>query len=66
MKPYLVRSTVRYVPYDHETETFKDIRIVMADSVADARTKCENWWENRSVEYSYSYHADSEVMETIE
>jgi type IV secretory pathway ATPase VirB11/archaellum biosynthesis ATPase len=43
----------------------EDVRIVMAEDTAEARTKYQDYWQSRTEEYGIYYYADFEVMETI-
>jgi hypothetical protein len=49
-----------------DTRTFEDLRLVVADTAEHAKDKYEDWWEAKSSDYSDSYYATGEVMETIE
>lgn len=63
---FLVKGTVRYTPYMGDTKVFEDLRLVKAASAGEAERKYEAWWEAKSSDYSHSYHASGEVLETVE
>jgi len=63
---FLVKGRVRHTPYMGDTHTFEDLRLVVADTAEHAKDKYEDWWEAKSSDYSDSYYASGEVMETIE
>ena len=65
MIPYIVRGTVSVTPYMGETYKMEDIRIVMANDTAEAYTKYQDYWRQKTSGYSIYYHADCEVMETL-
>lgn len=65
MIPYLVKGTVYVTPYMGDTYTTKDIRIVMADDETDARLKYEDFWNDKTDQYSIYYRVNCDVMETL-
>lgn len=65
MIPYIVRGTVSVTPYMDDTYEMEDIRIVMANDAAEAYSKYQDYWRQKTSEYSIYYHADCEVMETL-
>ena len=65
MFPFLVKGTVEITQYMCDTETYDDIRIVMATNEDEALQKFENFWSCKTDEYSVYYHASGTVMETI-
>jgi hypothetical protein len=66
MIPFIVKGTVRVTPYmDDYPFAVEDIRIVMAVDADEARAKYQDYWDQKTEEYSIYYHADGEVMETI-
>ena len=66
MDVFLVKGSIRYTPYMGDTEIFDDIRLVKANTATEAEEKYQSWWEAKSSEYSHSYWASSEVLETVE
>jgi hypothetical protein len=66
MIPYIVKGTVSVTPYMSDTYKMEDIRIVMARNTAQAYDKYQDYWQNKTEEYSIYYHADGIVTETIE
>lgn len=65
MIPYLVKGTVYVTPYQNDTYTVDDMRIVMADNEDDAKLKYEDYWDNQTEYYSVYYRVDCTVMETL-
>jgi hypothetical protein len=66
MIPYIVKGSVSVTPYMGDTYTVEDIRIVMANDTAEAYTKYQDYWNDKTDEYSVYYRANGQVMETIE
>jgi hypothetical protein len=66
MIPYIVKGSVSVTPYMGDTYTVEDIRIVMANDAAEAYTKYQDYWNDKTDEYSVYYRANGQVMETIE
>ena len=66
MIPYIVKGSVSVTPYMGDTYTVEDIRIVMANDTAEAYTKYQDYWDDKTDEYSVYYRANGQVMETIE
>jgi hypothetical protein len=66
MNIYLVRGTVTVSYYMGDTQKVEDMRLVRADSEAEARDKYADYWDRKTSEYSVYYYADGEVMETVE
>lgn len=65
MIPYIVKGTVYVTPYMGDTYTVEDIRIVLANDEEDAKLKYEEYWNNKTDEYSVYYRVNCTVMETI-
>jgi hypothetical protein len=65
MIPYIVKGSVYVSPYMGDTYTVEDIRIVMAADEEDARLKYEDYWNDKTDEYSVYYRVNCTVMETI-
>ena len=65
MSPFLVKGTVYRTHYMDDTTSFEDIRLVMADDMAEALQKFHDFWACKTDEYSVYYRADGTVMETI-
>jgi hypothetical protein len=66
MIPYIVKGSVSVTPYMGDTYTVEDIRIVMANDTAEAYTKYQDYWNDKTDQYSVYYRANGQVMETIE
>ncbi len=66
MIPYIVKGSVRVTPYMGDTYTIEDTRIVMANDTAEAYTKYQDYWNDKTDQYSVYYRANGQVMETIE
>jgi hypothetical protein len=65
MIPHLVKGTVYVSPYMGDTYSTEDIRIVMANDDEDARLKYEDYWNDKTDEYSVYYRVNCTVMETV-
>lgn len=66
-KIFLVRCDVRRTPYMGDHQLIKDMRLVIADDIFQAREKYEKWWSDRTDEYSVYYSAlGAEITETVE
>ena len=65
MIPYIVKGTVSITPYMDDTYEIEDIRIVMAQDENDAKLKYEDYWNDKTDEYSVYYRVSCNVMETI-
>jgi hypothetical protein len=65
MEYFLVKGTVRKILYMGTDTSFQDIRLVKADSPDQAERKFQNYWEDKTSEYSVYYHACGEAQETI-
>ena len=65
MIPFLVKGTVDITHYMCDTESYEDIRIVMATNEDEALQKFQNFWDCKTEEYDVYYCADGKVMETI-
>jgi hypothetical protein len=48
-----------------DDHSFKDTRLVEADTEQEAADKFVDYWERQTVEYSTYYHARANVKETI-
>lgn len=67
MKYFLVRGCVKKSEYMDGSSTIDDIRLVVAEDPAGARTKYYDWWESKSRDYETSYFVEyAEVLTTIE
>lgn len=65
MNIFLVEGTVRVSEYMGDSHSFKDLRLVEAESEEEAHDKYESYWDRKTVEYSTYYHASARVKETI-
>lgn len=65
MIPYIVKGTVYVTPYMGDTYTVEDIRIVMANDEDDAKLKYDEYWNDKTDEYSVYYRVSCTVMETV-
>lgn len=65
MIPYIVKGTVYVTPYMGDTYNVEDIRIVMANDEDDAKLKYEEYWNDKTSDYSIYYRVSCTVMETI-
>lgn len=65
MIPYIVKGHVQVTPYMGNPYVIEDIRIVMAVDEEDARLKYEDYWGDKTDEYSVYYRVNCTVMETI-
>lgn len=65
MEYYLVRGTVYRTYYMGEEERHEDIRLVKANSAEEAEQKYEDYWSNKTEQYSVYYHATGFAEETI-
>lgn len=63
---YLVKGQVEETQYMGKMKSFTDIRLVKAENESEALTKYENYWHNKTSEYSVYYSAYGEVQETVE
>lgn len=62
---FLVEGTVHVSEYMGDSHSFKDLRLVEAETEEEARDKYEAYWDRKTVEYSTYYHARANVKETI-
>ena len=65
MKYFLVEGTVNVTEYMGDERSFKDLRLVEADTEQEAHDKFVDYWERKTVDYSTYYHARANVKETI-
>lgn len=65
MEYFLVRGTVYMTPYMGDQTSFEDIKLVKANSVEEAEQKYEDYWRNKTDEYSVYYHASGSAEETL-
>lgn len=62
---FLVEGTVYRTPYMGDEESFPHRTLVEADSAEEAEHKYEQWWRDKTDEYSVYYHAHGTAMEPI-
>lgn len=66
MNPYFVKGRLMVSPYMGSSYTLEDNRIVMSDSVQEAKTKYREYWDEKSESYGTSYYLESVyVADTI-
>jgi hypothetical protein len=65
MEYFLVKGIVYKTFYMGEETRFDDIRLVKANSIEEAEQKYEDYWRNKTDEYSVYYHASGYATETI-
>ena len=66
MNFYLVKGTVYRTEYMNDEESFEDMRLVRAKDALEAHEKYENYWRDKTIEYSVYYRAMCDVLETVE
>jgi hypothetical protein len=65
MKYFLVEGIVNVIEYMGDEHSFKETRLVEAETEQEASDKYVDYWERQTVEYSTYYHARANVKETI-
>lgn len=66
MKYFLVEGIVNVTEYMDDQRSFRETRLVEAETEQEAKEKYEAYWERKTVEYSTYYHARANVLETIQ
>ena len=66
---FLVVATIEYNEYmqDNPTRVFQDTRLVLAETLSDARAKYQRYWEQKSQPYGdYYVVRDFEATDAIQ
>lgn len=66
MNFFLARVSVTKTPYMGSSTTSDTQHLVRAEDAEDALKKVQAWYEAKSEDYSVSYWADVQILETIE